>query len=804
METRTIEQPAAVKAGPSLNRAYASFRSAAVLGAGTMGAQIAAHLANAGMQVLLLDVPSSGTDRNEAARKGLQRARKQRPDPFFSSQSHEHIAVGNFEDDLERLSEHDWLIEAVVERADVKRGLLQRIAPYVSASTVISTNTSGIPVSELADALPVDLRARFLGTHFFNPPRYLKLLEVIPTPETDQEVLEHVQRFARIHLGKGVVIANDRPYFVANRIGVYAMIRAMRHFLSGAFTIEEIDHLTGPMIGRPRSATFRTADVVGLDVLLEVLRGMETRLADDEARSDFSPPPLLEALVANGATGAKAGAGFYRKDPDGLKRIDPGKKEYVPVQGHDLDLQSVEAARDVRERLQKAYEHEGRAGDFVRTITLETLAYAARRVPEVARSPADVDNAMKWGFGWELGPFEQWETLGFKRVLHDMGDRGMHVPEWIEEVAREHGSIYRKRGDAVAVFIPDTSTLEEIERPRDVIALGGIRSDARAVLWENSEAALLDIGDAVALFEFRSKGNTLSRAVMKGLVEAIGVVEADGDLRGLVIGNDGKNFSVGANLAEMAGAVLAGRFSDIDDYLQSFQEAIQGVHYSSKPIAVCTHQRVLGGACELVMACLNPVAAAESYIGLVEVGVGLIPAGTGLMRLARLAAERSPNQFPSQVQPYLQKYFEQVARATVSASAVDAVEMGYLNGSPTIVMNEERRIFAAREQVVRLSNIGYRPPVRGRSIYVLGRPTRAAFEVAVDQYRQGGFMSEYDAHIANKLAYVITGGSLTSPQEVSEEYLLDLEREGFLELLGERRTQDRIDHMLKNKKPLRN
>ncbi|HEX7069812.1 MAG TPA: 3-hydroxyacyl-CoA dehydrogenase family protein, partial [Rhodothermales bacterium] len=426
-------------------------RSVAVLGAGTMGSQIAAHAANAGLQVLLLDLPGQGADRNEIVRSGLARAVKLRPDPFFDEAARQRVRVGNFEDDLKQIADADWIIEAVVERADVKRPLLERIASVASDDAIVSTNTSGIPVAELAEGLPASFRRRLLGTHFFNPPRYLRLLEVIPTPDTDPEVVARVARFARLHLGKGIVIANDRPYFIANRIGVYAMLRAMRFFLDGEYTIEEIDAVTGTLIGRPSSATFRTADVVGLDVLMDVLTGMGERLTSDESRDQFQPPPLLQGLVGAGAKGAKVGAGFYRKEDGVIKSIARDGSGY---EAHAVDagfLSEFESIRDLDQRMVALYESDSRAGRLFRESTLDVLAYAARRVPEVTPNPADLDRALRWGFGWEKGPFEIWETLGFDRVRSDMERAGIAVPEW---VARARDGIYRRRGEHTAVFIP--------------------------------------------------------------------------------------------------------------------------------------------------------------------------------------------------------------------------------------------------------------------------------------------------------------------------------------------------------------
>ena len=803
METKTLDTRALDLAAPA---AAKPFRTAAVLGAGTMGAQIAAHLANAGLQVHLLDIAAEEGGPDAVVKGGFEKAKKARPDPFFSEAARRRITLGNFDDHFDRVGQVDWVIEAVVERLDVKRSVMARIEETAAPDAVISTNTSGLPLHEIAEGRSEAFRRRLLGTHFFNPPRYLKLLELIPTDDPDPAVVERVAAFGRLHLGKGIVVAKDRPYFIGNRIGVYGMMRAIRYFLGGEYTIEEIDALTGPLVGRPKSATFRTADLVGLDVMLHVAKNLYEKVPEDESRDAFEVPELLRKLVEQGARGAKTGAGFYKKEDDEIKSIDPATGTYTSGRAPELgDLDRIRKAGDLPARLQALYRDDGRAGQFFRETTLDLLAYSARRLPEIADSPADVDRAMRWGFGWELGPFQLWDVLGFETVLQDMAERDIALPAWVKTMQQQGAEgFYQEAGGSRTVYMPVEEGYREDPRPADEMQLAAIRSDADRTLWHNDEAALLELGEDVALFEFRSKANALGRKVMQGLMEAIERVENDPNLRGLVIGNEGKNFSVGANLGEVAMAAAQGQFDQIEQFLAGFQQAIQRVRYATKPVVVAVHQRALGGGCELVMACPYPVAAMESYIGLVELGVGLIPAGTGSMRLAALAAERAPNDHHSAVQPYLQKYFEQVAKADVATSARQAQEMGYLAEHARLVMHEDRRLYVAREEVVRLSNEGYLPPPVRTHILVLGRPTRAALEVGLDQYQQGNFISEYDQHLATQLAYVMTGGDLSYPQEVHEDYLIDLEREVFMRLLGEEKTQERITHMLMHNKPLRN
>lgn len=783
------------------------FQTAAVLGSGTMGAQIAAHLANAGLDVLLLDLASGdAAARNAAAERGLQQAAKLRPDPFFTKDTVRRIKTGNFDDDLDRLGDVDWVIEAVVERLDAKQALLARVEQVVRADTIVSTNTSGLPIRDVAAGRSDAFRRRFLGTHFFNPPRYLKLLELIPSEETDPEVLARVAWFGRVHLGKGIIQARDTPYFIANRIGVYALSTAMRPVERGAFTIEEVDRLTGTLVGHPKSATFRTADVVGLDVLQHVARNLYAAIPDDESRAAFLLPDVVAELVDRGALGQKCGAGFYKKEGKEIRVYDPETGTYTAVRPPHVEMpEEIERMGDLAARLRALFEEGGRAGAFFRETTLDLLGYAARRIPEITSNPADVDRALRWGFGWEMGPFEMWDALGFAAVVRAMRGAKIPLPAWIDAMETAGASsFYRTTKGKRQVYVPSESAYVPDQASSDEGILSLVRTSLERTIWQNDDAALLDVGDGVAVFEFRSKANALGRRVIDGLDEALDRLETGADLRGMVIGNDGKNFSVGANLAEVAGALAERRFDEVERMVARFQEVVRRVRYARKPVVVAVHQRVLGGGCELLMACPHPVAAAESYVGLVELGVGLIPAGTGTTRLAQLAAERSPNGHPSEVQPWVQRFFEQVAMAKVSSSAREAQQMGYLPAHARIVMNDDRRLYVAREEVLRLSNQGYLPPAAPAGVLVLGRPTRAAVEVMLEQYFEGRFITEYDLHLGRQLAYVLTGGDLTAPQEVSETYLLELEREVVMRLLADARTQARITHLLQHNRPLRN
>ena len=777
------------------------FRRAAVVGAGTMGAQIAAHLANAGVEVLLLDLAApSGQEPSSLVEERLKSASKLKPKPFFTKAALKRVRCGTIEHDIGQISEVEWVIEAVVEQLDIKRNLLRQIEKYTEPNCIVSTNTSGIPIHALAEGFSREFRQRFLGTHFFNPPRYLRLLELIPHKNTSPKILDKIRWYTRVHLGKAVVEANDVPYFIANRIGIYGMIGAINQFADGHYTIEEIDALTGPLTGRPKSGTFRTADLVGLDVMNLVCSNLYASVPGDESRDRFQAPEILRHLVSQGQLGAKTGAGFYRKKGRQILSINLSSKNYAPPKELGLEgVHKIKSAGSLRQRLLILFEDQGRAGTFFRTTMLDLMAYAARRIGEITDNPAHIDQAICAGFGWEMGPFETWDALGFHSVRKIMIDQGIMLPEWALNIP-DNASFYTYL--PTKVFIPATKEYVTEESPPSERSLASIKLDTQGDLWSNAEAGLIDMGDGVALFEFRSKACTLGQNVIHGLLESIERVEYSPDLYGLVIGNEGNHFSVGANLAEMAGAVQSGKFEEIDQYIAQFQSAMQRVHYARKPVVVAVHQRALGGGCELMMASPNPVAAAETYAGLVELGVGLIPAGTGTMRLAAKASAEN-HGYDNNLLLDVMRFYEIVAKATVSTSAEEARDLGFLPDHVCILMNSRQRFHAAKHEVLRLAKQGYRPPTP-KDIRVLGRPGAAALITSVYQLHQGGFISDYDLHLAGKLADIFTGGNLTEAQEVPESYLLDLEREVFLSLLGEPKTQERISSLLKYNRPIRN
>lgn len=808
METPTLSKPQTNGHAASAN-ATKPFRTAAVLGAGVMGSQIAAHLANAGLQVLLLDVTPKAIGKegkpNDIVEGAFKAATKMNPAPFFSPTAQKRVSLGNFDEDFKRIADADWVIEVVVERMDIKQQVMARIEEHASPTAVISSNTSGLPIHEISEGRSDGFKKRFLGTHFFNPPRYLKLFEVIPTPDTDADVLARVSNFARVHLGKGVVVAKDTPNFIGNRIGIYGIMGALQQFTEKGYSIEEIDALTGTLIGHAKSATFRTADVVGLDTLVHVTKNLYDGVPDDESRDMFEVPEVLAKLVEARQLGAKSKAGFYQKGKDKIIRsINPETMEYDDPKEIGFDVSNFKKAGDLTARLNTLFEDEGRAGQFFRDTTLDLLGYSARRIPEITDSPADLDRAVSWGFGWEMGPFAVWDALGVDNVREKLSEVGIDTPAWVADVPSE-GFFIEKSG-APHVWNPAENSYVADPKPADEWGLTILRQDEQNTIWKNDEAALLDVGDGVALFEFRSKANSLGQQVMNGLVEAIDKVENDPNLRGMIVGNEGGNFSVGANLGEVVmGMAMGDGAAAIAPFIKSFQETIMRVRYATKPVVVTTHQRVLGGGCEMAMASPHPVAAAETYIGLVELGVGLIPAGCGTTMMTAKAAEAAANtDRPSEIQPFLRQAFETIAMANVATSATMAKEMRILPNETIVVMNSERRFHVARQEVIRLSNEGYMPPPVRTHIPVLGAQGRAQFEIALFQFEQGGYVSEYDHYLASKLAWVMTGGDLTAPAEVHEDYLYELEREVFLSLLGEEKTQERIQSILTTNKPLRN
>ncbi len=716
-------------------------RQAAVLGAGTMGAQIAAHLANAGVPALLLDVT------RDIAREGLERAKALKPDPFFMPAAYALVRTGGFDEDLAAISACDWIIEAVVERLDIKQSLFSRLEPHRAADAIVSSNTSGIPIAALAAGRSESFRRHFLGTHFFNPPRYLHLLELIPTPDTDPGVLEMMRAFAERRLGKGVVVAKDTPNFIANHLGLYGVMQIFRALESGEYTIEEIDAMTGPAIGRPKSATFRTMDIAGIDVLAHVARNLAERLESPEDRKAFELPPLVASLVEKGWVGAKSGQGFYKKDASGeILTLDPKTMEYRPKQ--PARLPSLDAARsidDLRERVQSLMKGDDKVGRFLRATLAPTLDYAERIAPQIAHDRGDLDKAMRWGFGWDLGPFEL-------------------------------------RGAAA----PLTSVL-------------GAARASQGVVRRNAGASLVDLGDGALCVEFHSKMNAIGGDTIQML--QAGVKEAAANFRALVVANDAPNFSAGANLMLLLLEAQEGNWDDVDMMIRAFQGATMALKYADVPVIVAPAGLTLGGGCEIVLHADRVQAAAEAYIGLVEVGVGLIPAGGGTKEMLARAMDSAPAGVDPL--PHVQRVFETIAFAKVSTSGPDAKRLGYLRDADGISMNRDLQIEDAKAAALARAT-GYVRPQPRAGIRVGGAGLLATLKLGVHLALRSGRISEHDALIGRKLAWILAGGDAPHATTVTEQQLLDLEREAFLSLCGERKTQERIAHTLKTGKPLRN
>jgi 3-hydroxyacyl-CoA dehydrogenase len=763
-----------------------TIRSVAVLGAGTMGAQIAAHFANAGVPSLLLDVTP------EAAKQGLERVRKLKPDPFFTADGWKLITTGGFDADLARIKDADWIMEAVVEQLEVKRGLLEKVDRHRRAGSIVSSNTSGIPIAALAEGRSDDFRKHWLGTHFFNPPRYLRLLEIIPTATTSPEIVERVADFADRRLGKGVVIAKDSPNFIGNHIALHGLMRVLEKVAAGEYTIEEVDAITGPALGRPKSATFRTMDLAGVDILGHVVKNLHERLPNERDRATFVLPPFVEKMIASGAIGEKAGKGFFtRVKKEGgdseILTLDPATLEYRPKK--PAKFGSLEAARSIEnvgERVKTLFSGNDKVGTFLRETLAPTLVYTARVTPEIAHSPEDVDRVMRWGFGWEMGPFELMTAIGPDKVLEAArqadaaADRGSR-----DRLGQGFGGPPELH--AKAEGLPSTILKAEKDRSK--------------VVKKNAGASLVDLGDGVLGVEFHSKMNAIGGDLIQML--QLGVREAAKNFVALVVGNDAVNFSVGANVMLVLLEAQEENWDEIDLMVRTFQQTMMALRYADVPVVVAPAGLALGGGCEIVLHGDRVQAAAESYIGLVEVGVGLIPAGGGTKEMVARAMQQMPPGATDYL-PYIQRAFETIAFAKVSTSGPEAQRIGYLAPTDAITMNRDRLIGDAKARALERVREGYQPPVPRHEIPVGGDAVLAALKRGVHLAWKAGRISDHDALIGRKLATIMAGGNLPHPTTVSEQRLLDLEREAFLSLVAERKTQERIQHTLKTGKPLRN
>jgi 3-hydroxyacyl-CoA dehydrogenase len=774
-------------------------RRVAVLGAGTMGAAIAAHAANAGLAVDLLDL-----DR-ETVQGGFERMLAARPAALASPGLAERIRLGSFEEDFDRVAEADWVVEAILERLEPKRELFARVEKAAGPDAVVSSNTSGLPLRSLAEGRSDDFRRRFLGTHFFNPPRYLKLVELIPTADTDPEVLERVRAFVERVLGKGAVVAKDTPNFIANRLGSFAGMHDVRYALEHGYSIEEVDALTGPLVGRPKTATFRLFDQVGLDVMVAVAGNLKELAPEDESRDLLSAPEPLTRMLDAGLLGNKTGGGFYRRGKrDGetvFDVLDLDTLEYRPAAKPDLPI--VAAARDhddlgARLRFLLDKPEEDRGARYLRDTLLPSLAYAARRIPEIADSLVEVDHAVEWGFGHELGPFRTWDAIGVADGVARMEALGVQVPAWVRELlAAGHDRFYRD-GE---VYSPLTGSYEPVPADPEAIDLDRLKAEGREVAG-NASASLVDLGDGVLCLELHAPASALDAAVVELGARAVEELEG-GRWAGLVIANQARNFCVGANLGEVGMAAYQGRYDQVGQAAKALQDLLMGLRSAPRPVVAAPHGQTLGGGAEIVLHADRVVAALETYIGLVEVGVGIVPAGGGCKELLRRVVSPAMRSAPdAPALPFVQRVFETTGLAKVATSAVEARELGFLEEHDVVTLDADHQLAAAKREVLDLAD-AYAPPAP-EPVYAAGRPVLAALEMGVQTLQWAGQASEHDGVVARHLARVLCGGELSLGQWVPAQHILDLEREAFLALLKEPKTMERIQGFLMTRKVIRN
>jgi 3-hydroxyacyl-CoA dehydrogenase len=796
-------------------------KKAAVLGAGTMGAGIAAHLANAGIPTLLLDIAPRELTEEEKA-KGLsldspkvrnrivnalfEAAKKLKPAPFMLAENANLITLGNFEDDLPKIKDCDFVVEAVVENLEIKHKLFAEVEKHRKPDAVIASNTSGIPIEKIAEPFSEDFKKHFVGIHFFNPPRYMKLVEVIPTKETDGELACAISGFLDERLGKGVVPAKDRPNFIANRIGVFSM--TIKEMIEMELTPTEVDQITGKAIGHASSATFRTSDLVGLDVTAHVVNNLYPAIPADEDREVFRLPEMIQTLLDKKILGDKTGGGFFKKskDAEGKRQIlelDLQTFEYKPQTKTKFpSLEAAKGIEDLQKRIKTLVWGNDRVGEFLWRTTSRISRYAANRIPEIADTIVEIDNAIKWGFGWEIGVFETWDAIGVRESVERMRAEGQPIPENVQKMLDGGAETFYKYENGQKSFYDLVNGgYREIPERQGVIVLKSVK-DRAGVIKKNTAASLIDIGDGVACLEFHSKMNSLGGDTISMLKYAVDEVEKN--YTGLVIGNQGGNFSAGANIMMILLAAQEEEWDDIDLGVRQLQKAVMRLRYSAKPVVTAPYGLTLGGGCEITMHGDKARAAAETYIGLVEVGVGLIPAGGGTKEMTMRAmdlARKTPDADPL---AFLKKAFETIAMGKVATSAQEARSFGILRDGDAISMNGDRLIADAKAEVLALTETGYVQPVERTDIFVMGEQAQAAIKLALHMMRRGEFISDHDQIIGKKLAKIMSGGDLNHSTYVSEQYLLDLEREAFLSLCGERKTQERIAAMLKTGKPLRN
>ncbi|WP_223034958.1 3-hydroxyacyl-CoA dehydrogenase/enoyl-CoA hydratase family protein [Hanstruepera marina] len=793
----------------------------AVIGSGIMGSGIACHFANIGVDVLLLDiVPRELNDiekakgltledkvvRNRIVNQSLQTALKSKPSPIYHQKFANRISTGNLEDDLAKIKDVDWVIEVVVERLDIKKQVFENIEKFRTPGTLITSNTSGIPIHFMSEGRSEDFQKHFCGTHFFNPARYLKLFEIIPGPKTSHDILDFLNEYGEKYLGKTSVIAKDTPAFIGNRIGIFGIQSLFHQVKELGLTIEEIDKLTGPVIGRPKSATFRTVDVVGLDTLVHVANGIYDNCPNDEAHELFKLPDFINTMMENKWLGSKTGQGFYKKVKD-----DKGKSDILSLDLDTLEYRSKKRAQFATLELTKTVDKvidrfpilvsgKDKAGEFYRKNFAAMFAYVSNRIPEISDDLYKIDDAMKAGFGWEHGPFQIWDAVGVEKGLELIKSEGHQVADWVNEMLTSGSkSFYSVKEGATYFYDIPSKKQTKIPGQDAFIILDNIRKSNE--VFKNSGVVIEDLGDGILNCEFQSKMNTIGGDVLAGLNKAVDLAEKD--FEGLVIGNQAANFSVGANIGMIFMMAAEQEYDELNMAIKYFQDTMMRMRYSSIPTVAAPHGMALGGGCELSMHADKVVAAAETYIGLVEFGVGVIPGGGGSKEMA-LRAQDTFRKGDVELN-VLQEYFLTIGMAKVSTSAYEAFDLGILQkGKDVIVVNKDRQIATAKAHAKLMADAGYTKPVKRTDVKVLGKQALGMFLVGTDSMEASNYISEHDHKIANKLAYVMAGGDLSEPTLVSEQYLLDLEREAFLSLCTERKTLERIQHMLKTGKPLRN
>ncbi|GAA0134358.1 3-hydroxyacyl-CoA dehydrogenase/enoyl-CoA hydratase family protein [Paenibacillus sp. YSY-4.3] len=796
---------------------FKSITTAAVIGSGIMGSGIAAQLANVGISCLLLDIVPTQLTESEAA-KGLtlehpavrsrlaasavKQLAKTKPAPLYDERFAARITPGNLEDDLHRISDVDWVIEVVVENLEVKRKLLSDIERHWQPGTVISSNTSGISINEMVEGRSKDFRSHFLGTHFFNPPRYMKLLEIIPGNNTDPGIVARMTEFAERKLGKTVVQAKDTPNFIANRIGTYGLLVTLREMIAKGLSVEEVDAVTGPAMGRPKSATFRTLDLVGLDTFVHVANNVFEHVADEQERTVFAIPDVLNKLVSQSWLGEKSGQGFYKKvkSPEGsqILALDLGSMEYKPLKKPASgSLEAAKLAKSAKAKTKALLGGGDRYGDFAWGVLKHVLLYSAEKVGEIADSIREIDEAMKWGFNWELGPFETWDAIGLPRSVARMEAEGLTVPSWVKTWLAEGNETFYKKENGV-LFQASGLKYKQVDIQPEKISLRELKAQNK-IVKANSGASLIDLGDGVACLEFHSPNNAIGSDILAMISQS--VEEVRRNFAGLVIANQGRNFCVGANLMLLLMEAQDEEWDEIDDIIRLFQSTMYNLKRFEKPVVAAPHRMTLGGGVEACMPADQVIAAAETYYGLVEAGVGLIPAGGGCKELALRASRHAGTD--GDLQPLINRVFETIGMAKVSSSGHDAKALGYFRDNDRVVVNPDYLIHEAKQAVLRMSAAGYEPP-HEEKIRVAGSEGKAVLQLGAIGMREGRYISDHDLLIAKKLAHVLAGGDVAPGSYVSEQYMLDLEREAFLSLCGEPKTRQRMQHMLATGKPLRN